>query len=185
MEFLDKSRDKKVNETLLFISRQAVVDGAVNEQVIADNDLAMIPEAVSILVRLAGASRDDIYKYTPETGIQFPMIQNVFCYNFAKGVESAYLWNLSSGGKFSLNYNPEDAVRGLVGAEVSTEFQGHINDTIPLMSEVFCDFQDQVITNPKYNFTDSGRWLADGIACGLFWASQVGIDYGMEKLGFK
>jgi len=53
------------------------------------------------------------------------------------------------------------------------------------MENVFCDFQNDYIVNPENGFADSGRYLADAVACGLFWASQIGIDYGLAHLGLK
>jgi hypothetical protein len=183
--FIDSLRDPKLNETLMGITRNVIVESAVSEGLIRDDDLAMIPEAMPILSSLAGASRDDIYDRAPETGIQFPTIQKIFCYNFAKGVESAFLWNLSSDGKIEFPYNPSDAFNGLLGVAVSKDFQGYINYGIPVMENVFCDFQNRVVANPQFRFANSGRWLADCLAFGLFWSANVGIDYGMDKLGFK
>ncbi len=184
MKFLE-DRPNDVNQSLLAITRKIIVDSAIEMRLIQDDDLAFIPEVLPLMDKLAGESRDDIYNYHNKIkkSLQFPIIQRFFCYNFAKGVESAYLWHQSSSGQISFNYSLDDAIAGRVGAQVSPLFQEAINKGIYFMEDVFCDFQDKLLINPKYGFTNGGRWLADGIACGLFWASNVGVDYGMAKLG--
>ena len=184
MKFLD-DRPKDVNQSLLAISREVIVASAIEQRLIADDDLAFIPEVLPLLVNLAGESRDDIYNYHNkiQKSLQFSIIRQFFCYNFAKGVESVYLWNQSPSGKISFNYSSEDVVAGRVGAQISPEFQEAINRGIYFMEDVFCDYQDKILGNAEYGFTKGGRWLADGIACGLFWASSVGVDYGMAKIG--
>ena len=76
-------------------------------------------------------------------------------------------------------------MNGLVAAQVSDKFQTYINLGIMRMENVFCDFQNDYIVNPKNGFANNGRYLADAVACGLFWASQIGIDYGLAHLGLK
>ena len=93
MHFLDNDRGRKANDVLLSTSREIIVKSALAEGLIEDDDLAFIPETLPLLADLAGVSRDDFYKNSPPTGFQFPMLQRFFCYNFAKGVESAYLWD--------------------------------------------------------------------------------------------
>ena len=134
---------------------------------------------------LSGVSRYYFYKNSPPTGFQFPMLQRFFCYNFAKGVESAYLWEKNPPGEISFSYDVTDAINGLVGTQVSKKFQAYINLGIMCIENVFCDFQNDFIVNPENGFANSGRYLADAVACGLFWASQIGIDYGMARLGFN
>lgn len=184
MKFLEE-RPKDVNQSLLAISRKVIVDSAIEQRLIEDDDLSFIPEVLPLLVNLASESRNDIYNYHNKIkkSLQFPVIRQFFCYNFAKGVESVYLWNQSGLGQISFNYSAADAASGRVGAQVSPQFQEAINQGIYFMEDVFCDFQDKLLANPKFGFTNGGRWLADGIACGLFWASSIGVDYGMAKLG--
>lgn len=185
MNFLDNTRGKGENEFLLFTSRAVIVRSALNEGLIEDDDLAFIPETLPLLADLAGASRDDFYKKSQSTGFQFPMLQKFFCYNFAKGVESAYKWEKNPPGDISFSYDVKDAMNGLVGAQVSETFQSYINLGIVKMENVFCDFQNDYIVNPENGFANSGRYLADAVACGLFWASQIGIDYGLAQLRLK
>lgn len=185
MHFLDNDRGRKANDVLLSTSREIIVKSALVEGLIEDDDLAFIPETLPLLADLAGVSRDDFYKNSPPTGFQFPMLQRFFCYNFAKGVESAYLWDKNPPGEISFSYDVNDAMNGLVAAQVSDKFQTYINLGIMRMENVFCDFQNDYIVNPKNRFANSGRYLADAVACGLFWASQIGIDYGLAHLGLK
>ena len=55
MKFLD-DRPKDVNQSLLAISRKVVLDSAIEQRLIADDDLAFIPEVLPLLVNLAGES---------------------------------------------------------------------------------------------------------------------------------
>jgi hypothetical protein len=183
--FLD-DRPEQQNQTILALSRMVIVQSAVAEKLIEDDDLAMIPECMPILMRLAGQLRDDLYSHHSGKpgGLKFPIIQNCFGYAFAKGAESAYLWNESSDGRFEFNYSPEDAIEGRAGTEVDQNFANVISVGMITAANVFCDFQDKFLADKDLDFAATGgRWLADGIACGLFWASQIGIDFGMAKLG--
>jgi hypothetical protein len=183
--FLD-DRPEQQNQTIFTLSRMVIVQSAVEERLIEDDNLTMIPESIPILMRLAGQLRDDLYSYHSGMpgGLKFPVIQNCFGYAFAKGAESAYLWNESSDGWFEFNYSPEDAVEGRAGAFVDQDFANLISVGMITAANVFCDFQDKFLTDKDLNFADGGSWLADGIACGFFWASHIGIDFGMAKVGY-
>lgn len=52
MKFLEE-RPKDVNQSLLAISRKVIVDGAIEQRLIQDDDLAFIPEVLPLLVNLA------------------------------------------------------------------------------------------------------------------------------------
>ncbi len=179
-------RPKEDNTFILGITNMVILTSAVKEGLIKDDDLAHVPEVMMLLMNLAGELRDDLYKYHKDTNqsLKFPNIQKFFSYAFAKGAESAYLWNESSDGKITFSYHPDDAISGKAGAQVSTEFEAVITNGMLISGDVFCDFQDKVLMDKDYIFTENGRWIADAIASGFFWLSCVGMDYGMNYLGF-
>jgi hypothetical protein len=183
--FLDERADDE-NMMLLGISRAAIVHGAVNAGLIVDDDLAMVPEIGPMHISVASSLRDDLYKHHSEIKkqIQFPLVQNCCCYAFAKGAESAYLWHSSPKGQVRFAYSKADALRGAAGADVPDDFAKHITAGMNLGAEVFCDFQDRVLLDPNLGFAQGGRWLADCFACAFFWFTQVGVDFGMAKLGY-
>ena len=78
-----------------------MVRGAIAEGLIGDEDFATVPEVTPFFSRLAGELRDDLYHYHSQIKkqIQLPIVQNCFCYSFAKGVESAYLWKRAQMAK--------------------------------------------------------------------------------------
>jgi hypothetical protein len=186
LPFLDQDRDPNMNKMLFAISQASIVRSAVNGKLIVDNDLAMIPEAMPILVRLAGTLRDDFYKYhtSRRTALSFEIMNNCFRYCFGKGAESAYAWNENSKGKFEFTYDVADALEGNVGASVSEDFALKITIGLERAYNVFCDFQNEVLASKELHFDEGGRWLADGIAMGFFIATQIGVDFGMKELGF-
>jgi len=184
-KFLDK-RPEQENQLIMAISQITIIEGSVQSGLIKDDDLAMIPEAMGKLVELSGKLRDDLYRYHERINkeLQFPIIRNQFSYAFAKGVESAYLWSISKGGYFEFNYDSEDSLNASAGAQVNEAFATEISIGIDIVQDVFVDFQGALI-DEKYGFFKDGRVLADAIAAGYFWASQVGVDYGMNLLGYN
>jgi len=186
MAFLD-DRDEDQNAFLLGLSRTEIVRSAVAAKVIIDDDLAMVPEVVPVLARLAGSLRDDIYEHHNriQKPLQFPLIATCFSYSFAKGAEAAFLWNESPDGRIEFSYLFEDALRGAAGADVTDHFTTVITKGMDLSYSVFVDFQDHILVDPRFGLAMGGRFLADMIACGFFWSSQIGLDYGMHHLGFE
>ena len=186
LPFLDQDRDPNMNNMLFAISQASIVRSAVNEKLVVDDDLAMIPETMPILVRLAGTLRDDFYKYQASrmAGLSFEIMNNCFRYCFGKGAESAYAWNESPKGKIEFTYDVDDAIEGNVGAFVSEDFSIKITLGLEKSYNVFCDFQNEVLASKDLNFHQGGRWLADGIAMGFFISTKIGVDFGMKELGF-
>lgn len=181
------SQNAEENKKIFAITNMIIVKSAVESGLIADADLATVPEVFPKMVALPGLLRDDLYLHHQKLRkqLQMPIIQNCFCYAFAKGAEFAYLWNESAEGEFEYNYAKKDALAGRAGAQVSEEFVGHITCGMFLMADVFCDFQDKVLINTKLGFATEGRVFADVIASGFFSSICVGLDYGMNRLGFK
>lgn len=179
-------REPEQNAAMFEITRRAMVQAAIQERLILDEDLAMIPEVIPRLVKLAGEVRDDLYHHHSaiREQIQLPVVQNCFCYCFAKGAESAFLWNQSADGNIEFSYLPSDAIEGRAGARVSNEFSALITMGMTGASNVFCGFQNGILMNPHLNLQAGGRWLADFFACGLYWSASIGLDFGMNRLGF-
>lgn len=166
-------------------SRHVIVHSAVREKVIRDDDLAMLPQLVGTHARLAGMIRNDIYEHHDATGkqLQFPVIASCFGYAFSKGAEAAHLWQASPTGHIDYNYVKQDALAGRCGLELPDAAVGAITRGMQMSYNVFCDFQNNFLVDPRFGFAAGGRWLADAIGCGLFWATQVGVDFGMDMLG--
>jgi len=185
MSFL-ADRAEKENTFISMTCRAEVVRSAIAERIILDDDLAMVPETIGVLSSMVGVLRDDLYKHhgVIQKQLQPPLIASCFAYAFAKGAEAAYTWNASPTGKVDFTYLFGDAIAGRAGAKVSPQFAGFITEGMQGAYNVFVDFQNNVMANPKYDFAQGGRLLADGIAAGFFWASQVGVDFGMNRLGF-
>ena len=182
-------RAQKQNMQLLFYSRKIILESAVQAKLIQDDALATVPETIPILCSIVGELRDDYYRdpraQSANGKLNFPSMQKCFCYCFAKGAEAAFQWNSSPAGQVNFNYSKDDALEGRAGADVTQEFANFISVGMIIAADVFCDFQNEFIVKPQFNFSQGGRWLADGIACGFFWAAMVGLDYGMNQLGFK
>lgn len=181
-------RDPEINSRMFAITRDVMVKAAIKEGILADDDLAEVPEVMPYFFKLAGALRDDIYEVhnKMKKPLQFPIIQNCFCYSFGKGAESAFLWKVSSDGKITFNYAPDAAINGLPTPDdsISDEFVEIIGYGMDLMPNVFVDFQNKVLINKKKGFADGGRLTADVISCGLYWSAAIGLDYCMNKLGY-
>lgn len=181
-------RDPKINSFMHSITGEVMVQSSIREGLIADDDLAQVPEVMPFFFRLAGQLRDDIYEHHKQFNkpLQFPVFRDCFCYCCAKGAEAAYLWHQSSDGKITFNYDPDAAMSGMPVPDkrISNEFVIHVGMAMEMMANVFVDFQNKVWLNKKYGFSGAGRLTADVIACGLFWASSIGLDYGMNRLGF-
>ncbi len=182
-------RDPKINSLMFEKSGNVMVLSSVMEGIIVDDDLAQVPEVMPFFFKLAGELRDDVYRHHGEMKkpIQFPIISNCFCYCFAKGAEAAFLWKASPNGKIAFSYDPEGAIAGNSGPDpaLSDEFVTDVGFSMDLVANVFVDFQNDVWVNPKYGFTDDARLSADVMACGLYWAAAIGLDFGMNRLGFK
>lgn len=186
MEFLDNWDDAD-RKLLLGYAKMVITQSAVNEGVILDDDLAYVNKPYFVFSRIAGAARDDIYRITAasgNTGIHFPLVRQFFIYMFAKGVEGAYKWHLSGTDDIDLAYDPDAAKKGIIGLDVTSALSEVINLKIPLMENVFCDFQDYFLNREEFGFNQGGRWLADALASGLFWSAAVGMDTGMNELGY-
>lgn len=181
-------RDPKVNSLMFSVTGEVMMRSSIHEGLIVDDDLAQVPEVMPYFFRLAGQLRDDIYEHHKKIGksLQFPIFRDCFCYSCAKGAESAFLWNASPDGKISLNYDPDAAITGTPTPDerISDDFVLQIGLGMEMMANVFVDFQNDVWLNPKHGFTDGGRLTADVAACGLYWAAAIGLDYGMNRLGF-
>lgn len=168
MKFLE-DRPNDVNQSLLAITRKIIVDSAIEMRLIQDDDLAFIPEVWPLLDKLAGESRDDIYNYHNkiEKSLQFPIIQRFFCYDFAKGVESAYLWNQSSSGQISFNYSLDDALLDvLVLKSVLYSRKPSIKESISWRT-CFAIFKTSclLIRNTGLQMVDAGWPMASHVGC--------------------
>ena len=182
-------RDPKVNSFMFGVTGRVMVHSSVHEGLIANDALTQVPEVMVLFFKLAGELRDDIYAYHKQINkpLQFPVFRNCFCYCCAKGAESAALWNTSAAGKFTFNYDPVAAISGMPTPDdrISDEFARSIEFAMAKMADVFVDFQNDVWLNKKYEFADAGRLTADLVACGLYWAAAIGLDFGMKQLGFR
>ena len=78
----------------------------------------------------------------------------------------------------------KDSLLGNAGAQVSQEFADGITYGMLLAGDGFVDFQD-VLANPKFQYFEKPDVLADVIATGYFWASQIGINFGLNKMGMN
>jgi len=185
LPFLDPKNEEQ-NKFVLAITRGEIVRSAITHGLILDDDLAMVPEVMPIHLRLVGTLRDDLYRHHTQInkGLQFPLIANCFGYSFAKGAETAALWHASPSGKFDFIYRFDDAIHGIAGADVSQEFAAFITTGMLSAYDVFVDFQNKILAEPSLGLHRGDRSTADAIACGFFWASQVGLDAGMNRLGF-
>lgn len=188
LPFLGEHSDD-MNKTLVFLSRVIVVESAVKVGLIEDNDLANVPETIPILTKLVEELRDDYYhdvrSLSPNGQLSFQVMQKCFCYCFAKGAEAAYQWDVNPPGKLTISYSKDDALEGRAGANVPQEFANIITTGMISAEDVFCELQDNYLVNPDLGLLRGGRLLADGIACGFFWAAMVGLDYGMNARGYK
>ena len=123
LPFLDPKNEEQ-SKFLLGITRAEIVRSAIATGLILDEDLAMIPEVLPVLIKMVGTLRDDLYQHHThiQKSLQLPLVANCFGYSFAKGAESAVLWHESPAGKVEFNYRFDDAIQGRAGAEVSPEF---------------------------------------------------------------
>jgi len=161
-----------------------IINSMVNEHVLKDTELSTILENLPIISKMAGALRDDIYQYHQQKGIQLqlPVIQTFFLFAFAKGAESAFQWHHNKKGKVDLAYYPEEVVERRFAMHVTEEFNEAVNLVLPSVEDVFCDFQDDILT--KYGPEQDNTKIADIIACGLLWSACCGMKYGLNYMGF-
>jgi hypothetical protein len=182
-------RDPKINSFMFSVTGQVMVHSSVREGLIVDNDLAQVPEVMPYFFKMAGQLRDDIYEHHRKINkpLQFPIFSDCFCYCCAKGAESAFLWNASDNGEIVFNYDTTAAISGMPTPDddISDEFVVHIGSAMEMMANVFVDFQNEVWLSPKYDFAGKGRLTADVVACGLYWSSAIGLDFGMNLLGLR
>ena len=182
-------RDPKVNSFMFAITGKAMIQSSVREGLIVDDDLAQVPEVMPLFFKLAGELRDDIYAHHNRINkpLQFPVFRDCFCYCCAKGAESAALWDASPDGKITFNYDPAAAISGTPTPDdrMSDDFVLYIGSAMEKMANVFVDFQNDVWLNNEYGFAGRGRLTADVVACGLYWAAAIGLDCGMNRLGFR
>lgn len=133
--------------------------------------------------------RDDIYEHHRKIAkpLQFPIFRDCFCYCCAKGAEAAFLWNESADGRIAIDYDSDAAISGTPTPSegISDEFVLHVGSAMEMMANVFVDFQNDVWLNSMHGFADGGRMTADVVACGLYWSTAIGLDYGMNRLGFE
>lgn len=181
----DRSDDE--NKMMLAMTHMVTVNSAVQEGIILDDDLAMIPEVIPHVVYLAGIVRDDIYRYhsTKKINIKFPIIRNCFGYCFGKGFEFALLWHESPSGKIEFSHDSEKALTGKIRPDFPENLSAALISGTLKMEDVFCDFQDKVLADENFGAQRDDRWVADLIACGLYSSTMIGIDYGMNAIGFK
>lgn len=180
--FLEE-RDDKINVSIMSISKDAIIKGSLVEEIIKKEDIALIPESFKILSQFAGSLRDDLFDYikNKNKNVEFPLLSNFFCYAFAKGVEFAYLWGGKSEMDFKFDYNAEDAIENNITNFVVDEIAGDIVIGLEKAHNVFCDLQ-KVIIDRRYPFYQGGRIFADLLAGSFFWATQIGIDYGINMM---
>lgn len=186
LSFLDQSRSKAENNRIGELIKEVIVKSSMQVGLIKDTELAMVPEAMVHILAIAGVLRDDLFSYHEKNQLllQFPIIRNQFGYAFAKGAESAYLWNQGSNGFFELKYNHEDGIKGRAGVGVERGFLREIVRGMKITQDVFVDFQE-VMIDPQNGFVDHRAQVADVIALAYYWVFLVGLDYGMDKLGIN
>lgn len=180
-------RPAEENQFMFAISSMTINQSALQEGIIEDFDLAMVPEVMPVLFKFIGTFRDDIYRHTNESGtsMTMPLLQKCFCYAFAKGAECASLWHQSPSGFFEFNYSLDDAIAGRCGVAVPEPLSETISNGIYAFENVYCDFQDKVLMDKSSGMERGGRWVADIIACGLYSSAAVGLDFGLNIIGFK
>lgn len=178
-----KTRDKKSG------LHDVVVKECVHHKVIADDDLAVVLEATPILYRMCDAVNEDLENYHRSIGkaLQFPILYKAFFYMFAKGAEVSYLWNSTSADEFKhtpVNYKFEDLLEGRVGMQVDEEFNGEISAMSGIVYDAFVDVQDWLVANFE-RLVKSSLTVPDMIRDILRAIALVGVDHGMNRLGFK
>jgi hypothetical protein len=180
-------RPGEQNSIMFNSAREIMLQAAIIERVISDDDLAMVPEVMPLFFRLAGEVRNDMFDYLKGKGdsqLIFPVMQNCFYYCFGKGAESAYLWNKSADGKVEYLYSPNDAIAGRVGVECSEDFRLRIEGAKLGATNTSCRFGNEVFSTPnKYPTLNDKRCFADWAGCGLYWCAAIGLDFGMNQLG--
>lgn len=182
-------REPGANSGMFFKTRELIVSSGVSESAILDSDLAWVPEVYLLFFEMAAELRDHLYKYHQQIdkSLQFPIIQNCFSYCYTKGAEMAFVWYRNPPRQIPLLLNPVHALnntfelRQCVGAD-DVEL---ISTQIVNIQNVFVDFQNKMLmTSFRENQSDT-RYMADLIACGLFWAAAIGLDFGMNLLGMR
>lgn len=182
-------REPEINSFMFFVTGRVMVQSSVREGLIVDDVLAEIPEVMPYFFKMAGQLRDDIYEHHKRINkpLQFPIFRDCFCYCCAKGAESALLWNASDNGKIVFNYDPAAAISGMPTPDdsIGDEYVFSIGSAMEMMANVFVDFQNDVLLNDQYDYSERGRLTADVFACGLYWAAAIGLDFGMNLLGLQ
>ncbi len=174
--FLDPNRSSSDNQDLIDKARRVVVKAAVDDSVLLDDELAIDERANDVLVKLVSKARDEVYHHARSAGLQFPIMQKLFCFCFAKGAEIEYAVRNHSDYLKYMEFDTSAAISGMVGLDVSEELNMRVNIYTMLMEDAFVGFQDDFLKNPSMGFTEGGRWLADGIAAGFYWAAVIGMN---------
>ncbi len=163
---------------------QQVLTSAQANNILDDNELVTVPEAIPPLQRMAEQITADLVDYHAHIGkqLQLPVLQRAYCYIFAKGLEASYLWVESKDGTFDLNYRVEDLLLGRVGAQVSPDFQSVVNELIPIAQESFLAVQEWMIANlAKITAIDDGLVLC--IQRCLENGGLIGLHRGLREFG--
>lgn len=146
-------RPGEQNSFMFETTRKVMVKAAITQQLMGDDELAMVPKVMPLFFKLADEVRRDLYRYHDriDKNLQGPIIQNCFCYCFGKGAESAYLRNESANGNIDFSYLPDDAIAGRVGARVSEDFSMVITAAMIPAQNVFCGFQNEIMLKRQYD----------------------------------
>jgi hypothetical protein len=179
-------RDEKANVGIISITQSVIIKGSLTERLIKNTNIASISDSDKILSQFAGTIRDDLFNYLNKKNksIEFPLLSNIFCYAFAKGVEFAYLWSSNNNLSFKFECCIDDAINNNARAFVVSKYTRDIVIGMEKAHNVFCDLQD-VIVDRRYPFYQGGRLLADLLASSFYWATQIGIDFGMNLIKNK
>lgn len=177
-------RDPLANSIMFSSAQDFLVKESVKNRTIIDEDLAQVPEVMPFFFKLAGTLRDDMYSDL-EDPIKSELTINCFYYCFGKGAESAYLWNQSANGRINFNYDPDIAIyqKMELATNINAEFANYVSLGMEKMKNVFLDFQNCILIPVHVEGDD--EFTADLLACGLYWSTAIGLDYGMDKLGYK
>jgi len=179
-------RDDLDNLEMFFSYRKTIMSSCLEYRTIEDDVLSMVPEVYKVFIDIVGQVRDDYYAYhhQRQISLQMPLLRNCFTYMYAKGFEMAYVWHVNPPSILPLNYSADKALNGKIefrDCVAKDELPG-MDLRVELMKEVFVDFQD-MLQSHKLESSQDYRWVADAMACGLFWAAVMGLDKGMNSLG--
>jgi hypothetical protein len=162
-----------------------LVKKAVEAGIIHDEDLATVIEVIPQAGPLARQIVTDLLAHHQrlQIPIKFPLLQQGFVYALAKGIEAAHVWQVNKV-MLPLGYSAEDMLAGRIGAMVTPEVQTFINNTVGPTGDLFCDFQELIVSA----LTSSGGEMAILLLVlneGMETAFFIGLDAGMAFHGYR